>query len=270
MEESAFKVKFNFQNFLKEDIEETEYMRISEILNADAEIVRKLASDFSNSVRKHAKVMDKDHKYSSSIDRSSEGKVIFIGDSITSDRESFAHIAESVFSDVVGLVFINTGVSGWRTTEYLDDFYFKVLSHEADIAHVMLGTNGVRRSRFSYGKCNVSPAEFEKNITYILKALVENGTRTIISTLPPYDLTRDTYDTGNWTINENDFADYNNIIRKASKETGCILNDMQDVYKSYQPTELLLEDGVHLNGKGHYLLAEKVIGLIVGIITGKL
>ena len=164
------------------------------------------------------------------------------------------------------LEFIDAGVSGWRTTEFLDDFYFKVLSHEAQIAHVMLGTNGMRSSRFSYGKCNVSPSEFEKNMAYILTALCEQGAQTIVSTLAPYDLLADTYDIGNWTVNKSDYDEYNEIIAKSAGKQGCVVNDMRDVYAKYEPADILEEDGVHLNKKGHLILAEQVIEKMIKML----
>ena len=266
MQESEFKVRFNFQNFLKEDIDENNFERIGSILGIETVTVSNIASDLRKSVEKQARVLDEKRRYSSLADKSLTCKVIFIGDSITSDRESFAHIINSVFSSADGIKFINAGVSGWRTTEFLDDFYCKVLSCEADIAHVMLGTNGMRRSRFDYGKCNVSPEEFEKNIRYILRALSEHGTHSIISTLPPYDLCRETYSIGNWTVEKSDYEAYNDVIEKSSKMQGCVLNDMRNIYSDIEPKELLEEDGVHLNKTGHYILAKQVIGKLVEMI----
>ena len=267
MDESTFKVRFNLQNLLKEDIDEGDFNRIAGILDIDANTVEKLISGFRKSVENQAKVLDKGKKYSSLADENPESKVIFIGDSITSDRESFTHIISSVFSEIPGIKFINAGVSGWRTTEFLDDFHFKVLAHKAHAAHVMLGTNGVRRSRLCYGKCNVSPKEYEKNIRYILRALRENAVKTIISTLPPYDLGSETYDIGNWTINKEDYDEYNAIIIESSKYENCVLNDMRDVYSSFGHKEVLEEDGVHLNKQGHYILAEQVIERLIGILN---
>jgi lysophospholipase L1-like esterase len=266
VQESEFKVRFNLQNFLKEDIDEDNFERIGSILDIDQVTVRNIALDLRRSAEKQAGVLDKERKYSSFADKSLPCKVIFIGDSITSDRESFAHIISSVFSNQDRIRFINAGVSGWRTTEFLDDLYSKVLNCEADIAHVMLGTNGVRRSRFDYGKCNVSPEEFEKNIRYILRALAEHRTHSIISTLPPYDLGCETYSFGNWTVEKSDYDAYNDIIAKSSEMQGCILNDMRNIYSEYDPKELLEEDGVHLNKTGHYILAEQVIGKLAEMI----
>ena len=266
MQESEFKVRFNLQNYLKEDIDENNFERIGSVLGIETATVRNIATNISKSVEKQARILDKERRFSSFTDKPLSCKVIFVGDSITSDRQSFANIISCVFSSEDGIGFINAGVSGWRTTEFLDDFYFKVLSCKADIAHVMLGTNGMRRSRFDYGKCNVSPEEFEKNIRYILHALAEHGTQTIISTLPPYDLSRETYDVGNWTVDQTDYDEYNDIIIGSSKEEGCILNDMRTIYSKYDLKELLEEDGVHLSKTGHYILAEQLIGKLVEMI----
>lgn len=266
MDERALKVRFNLQNWLKEEIDESDYRRIGGALDIDENIVRNLVIGFSKSVARQAGVLDEEGKYSEVVDKARTDKVIFVGDSITSDRESFAKIIRRVFTEH-GLEFIDASVSGWRTTEFLDDFYFKVLAREAQAAHVMLGTNGMRASRFSYGKCNVSPSEFEKNMTYILTALCEQGAETIVSTLPPYDLLAETYDTGNWTVNKSDYDEYNEIIAKSAQSLGCVVNDMRDIYSKYEPTELLEEDGVHLNKTGHYILAEQVIEKMIKILN---
>ncbi|MBT3318648.1 MAG: SGNH/GDSL hydrolase family protein [Clostridia bacterium] len=267
MDENAFKVKFNFQTWLKEDIDENDYNRIGSVLNMDAGIVKSLIIGFDKSVAEQASKLDEDRVYLSQVDELLDTKVIFIGDSITSDRESFAKIIAKVFAEHSGLEFIDAGVSGWRTTEFLDDFHFKVLAHEAQIAHVMLGTNGFRRSRLSYGKCNVSPMEFEQNIGYILDALSENGTTTIISTLPPYDLNSETYDIGNWTIDTDDYEQYNRIIADSAAKHGSVLNDMRSVYAKHKAKDLLLDDGVHLNKVGQYILTEQVIKKLVKLLN---
>jgi len=176
MDESAFKVKFNLQNWLKEDIGESDYRRIGNVLDIDANVVEQHALAFEKRVTQQAEILDEGGKYSEAVDRARTSKVIFVGDSITSDRESFAKIIRRVFCQH-SLEFIDAGVSGWRTTEFLDDFYFKVLSRNVQAAHVMLGTNGMRASRLPYGKCNVSPSEFEKNMSYILTALGEQGAK---------------------------------------------------------------------------------------------
>lgn len=84
--------------------------------------------------------------------------------------------------------------------------------------------------------------------------------------MPPYDLCRETYDVGNWTINKNNYDEFNQIIMESGTKQGCIINDMRSVYVKYAAKDLLEEDGVHLNKKGHYILAESLIDKLIRLI----
>lgn len=267
--EQETKIRFNFQNWLKEDISESDVLRIGNVLNISENIITEHTQKYDRIIEAQAGLLDTNGRYSSLAERTHDDIIIFIGDSITSDRLSYANIIRKVFSYDHKLCCINVGVSGWRTTDFVDEFYLKVLSRGAKYAHIMLGTNDVRRSKFNYGKSNLSAGEFRDNLNYLLTALFKHNTSVIISTLPPYHLDTDTYINGNWTINQQDYNEFNEIICGCASRTDVIVNDMRDIYDSYHSKELLEDDGVHLNSKGHYLLADSVIEKLIIIMSKK-
>ena len=264
--EQAFKLRFNLQSWLKEDIGEYDYRRIGMALDIEESAAKSCLDSFGEIVREQAALLDADGRYIKAAPPGKEASVVFIGDSITSDRLSFAKVIRSVFSGNEQLRFIDAGVSGWRTTDFVDELYLKVLQEKVQIAHVMLGTNGVRRSKQPYGKNNVSPSEFRQNLAYILTALKESGAAVILSTLPPYDLSASTYRDGNWTIDRRDYDAFNDVILGLKGE-GVAVNDMREAYDVCEARELLEEDGVHLNINGHMILAQRVLEILVAVMN---
>lgn len=264
--EQEFKIRFNFQNWLKEDIDENDAVRIGKALNIDEDIVRECIADFAETVASQARLLDRKNRYSDAIDTNATQSIVFIGDSITSERLSFSKIIRQTFAGTHRLTFIDAGVSGWRTTDFVDELYCKVLGQKADAAHIMLGTNGIRRSRYSYGISNVSPDEFKRNLGYMLSALRDRNIKIVVSTLPPYHLEAQTYRDGNWTIDRGDYDAFNEAICAYEEKPNILVNDMRNVYGGFSAEELLEEDGVHLNIKGNALLAKHVIEKLINCL----
>ena len=86
--EYRFKIRFNFQAWLKEDIGEFDHARIGGALGIDPVFVKQCVAELRDIVSEQAARLDQDKKYSSQIDGRRNDTVIFIGDSITSDRLS--------------------------------------------------------------------------------------------------------------------------------------------------------------------------------------
>ena len=63
----------------------------------------------------------------------------------------------------------------------------------------------------------------------------------------------------NWIYDYEEMKEANRIVREVAAAYGAKLNAMEEVYKEYEPGELLLKDGLHLNEKGQYLLTKQVI-----------
>ena len=216
-------------------------------------------------MRSQARILDTNNKYSSDAEQTESRTILFLGDSNTSDRESFFNIIRAVFEGS-NHRFVDASVSGWRTTEFIDDINFYLLCHEADIVHIMLGTNEVRRINLSNGKSINSDSEYEKNIDFIISVLKARGTKIIMSTLPPYDLEKEAFETAKWTIDKENFDKFNVIIEEKAIQNECVLNDMRTTYQECRLEDILEDDGIHLNKKGQMLLAKKVIEKLIDLM----
>ena len=59
---------------------------------------------------------------------------------------------------------------------------------------------------------------------------------------------------------------YDEAIAVAAEVHGAALVDMRGVYKDYNAADLTIDDGLHLNGKGHTLLAGQILPKLMALI----
>ena len=132
----------------------------------------------------------------------------------------------------------------------------------------MIGTNDVRRIDYRRDVYFTSPLEFKKNMDFIVSSLVENGTKVIVSTLPPIfeERTKVQYDGYHTVYPQEDRILFNEIMINVAKEYGAVVNQMEHVYGQYTAEELTRDDGIHLNELGHELLAQNLLKVLLDMM----
>jgi len=195
-------------------------------------------------------------------------KIAFLGDSITSDRNSYLNIIKKAVEDM-DVEFFDFSVSGATTASMFAVARPDYTDVHADIAHIMIGTNDIRSIDDEIGYAITSATEFEKNVGYIVRELTKEGTKVIISTIPPIVLERAKahFTASKMIVREEDRVAYNAILEKIADKYGAVFNKMDEHYGKYPMEELTFADGHHLNEIGQEILTEQVAKRIVEVAS---
>lgn len=250
-------IKFNMQKLIL-DVPKRDALWLSRIFAAEEEEVRKLLDGFENAVWEQVKQIRK----SMDIPQVHGAKtIVFIGDSITSDRESYFNIIRKLYEDEKELRWIDAAVSGDKSDDAKMKFYERAMNFQPDIAHVLIGTNDMRESDDEDGESCISLGDYRKNLEYMVKRLKAGGVRVILSTISPVlnEGIRKRFPNDNWIYKEANIHAVNDIIEEVAAKFGAKLNDMRPVYDKYRVEEILFQDGLHLNALGQRLLTGQVL-----------
>lgn len=236
-----------------------DYNRLAKILNISEQDCRRIDEEFIHKNREAAQKLAAGERQALDALRQSgrKAKVLFVGDSNTSNRESYCNILRELFAAWDGMALIDTAVSGHTTQDVLNIFYTGVLQHQPDLAFIMLGTNDLRRLNDFTSKNLTSPAEFELNLRCIVERLAVESCKMILITVP-YIHNRDmarVLGEHNWLGVPEDVRKYNAVIRGIAADCRTSLADLHAELEAYDPREYLLPDGLHLNSRGHEILA---------------
>lgn len=263
-----FSIKFNLQKLLGFGIDDSDTARIAQVFNCPHELVDEVTMKYRLNNVKQAEIILRDSNSLDAIDKDSKKTIAFIGDSITSDRESYFNIIKLVFKNFKNIEFIDAAVSGDRTANALTNLHERVLKHKPQIASIMLGTNDLRKTNDNTGICATSIGEYERNLRHIIERLMQDEISIIINTLPPMDNNSFDYSYGEdyKKYDSTNLIQYNDVIRKLSSEYHLILNNLSEVYSKYTAKEILLEDGIHLNTLAQRQVAAHLFRKLVDLI----
>lgn len=177
-------------------------------------------------------------------------KVIFFGDSITSDNLGY----RQTVCRAAKLIGIDRSISGGTTATAIQLAHGTIQSEKPDLVSIMLGTNdSVGISSPFLGQ--VSLAEFERNVRAILCWAQESGAEVLLMELPPIHQARFDHcflPQAKYQSIEN-IARYNAILSSLAEELEIPLlrHEFADLDSA------LDRDGIHLSTFGHEILAER-------------
>lgn len=190
---------------------------------------------------------------------------VLTGDSIThgllhtqGERNYVDHLHELIRGDMgrVQDVVINTGISGWRTTQLLADFDRRVAAWKPDVVGLMIGTNDCSTAGVHPV---ISAQEFGVSITDFVQRVHALGAVPVLQTQPAIDVTR--------APERARIAEFAQAIRDVSEAQGTILVDQFARFTELGGGDLphaLLNDPFHPGAAGHAVLAleiARVLGL---------
>lgn len=183
-------------------------------------------------------------KYPCEIEKIRNKRVLFIGDSITSDnlgyRISVTRTAELEVYDAS----ISSGISPMM----LHDARVLTEKHRPDIVSVMVGTND---SVSIDGIPIVSITEYERNIRNIIKWARQSEAEVLLFEIPPIS-EKDFKEQCKTQTNEN-IQRYNAVLQQIAKDNGIELLSNAWI-EGYE--DMLEPDGVHLSVTGQELFSE--------------
>ena len=191
------------------------------------------------------------------VDPQKEFRLAFLGDSITSYRMSYRCIFNEIFSAYDNVVMKDFSISGLKVSDLFTAFYPGINDFGPNIATIMIGTNDMRITNDEYGYEHTPLDHFARDYEYLIKKLNDMGCTAVAITLPPFCMEKMEVALDGWKIlyKEDVMKRYDDVIADIAVRNNAPLVDMRDEYKKYDPYDITIEDGLHLNPKGHGILA---------------
>lgn len=251
-------IKFNTQRLMELERSDYDYEFLAGILNIKAEKTKQIIDGFESSLKTACEDISTKYVSDDFFNRSCT-KLAFIGDSITSEREGFFNIIRRFFQARGDIVFYDAALSAAKIADANDHLYLRVISKKPDIAHILIGTNDVRKHNVSYAKNNVSIHEYKNSLDYMMHILSDHQIRIIVSLLPLANNQGIDIEFGgrNWIYDCGDIEKYNDVIREVAYRYKALINEWQKDISD--PKEYLAPDGIHLNLKGSIQLAKGIL-----------
>jgi lysophospholipase L1-like esterase len=186
-----------------------------------------------------------------------------LGDSISSDRESYAKILNQYWREDPQRRFLDCAVSGDTTYNLLNRFYATVVNQSFDWVVLFIGTNDSRQLDDPARITFLSLEDYRRNLEYLTDRLLERGKRLVLVTLPPADNARfqafvpdfkQCYDAAH-------LEKANHFLRELAAKKGLGLADLAAAIQA-QKEEVLEPDGLHLNSTGHLILCRLLLDIL--------
>lgn len=263
----SFNFKFNLhKSIIPIGIDDHDYDRLKTVYGVSDEWMKQTVESISASNKEHAEILAK--KFDFEQLNKKPLKIVFFGDSITSDRQSYFNIMKIALQNCQNVNLVDMSISAHKSTDLFTALYPNMVGEHADIAHIMIGTNDVRQMDDDQRLHHTGPEEYEKNVSYVVSELVKDGTKVIITTMPPYSTEKSSvcFAENRALFLEEGRQLYNGILARVAEKYNVFLNKMDERYAAYTPEELTLDDGIHLNAIGQDILAEGVVESILTLI----
>jgi lysophospholipase L1-like esterase len=269
MFESAFNLKFNLHKAYTDiGISDEDAERLACVYGIDPEEIGGILEGFAQENQKNAKSIVQKHGLLG-VSPNIKKKIAYIGDSITSDRNSHQRIMQCILEPWTGIEMRDFAISGWKVSDVLTAYFPGIDAFAPDIAVMMIGTNDMRMTDDEFAYNHTSVGEFERDLDYVVKKLVKSGCRVILCTLPPFCMKKMTPSLPDWKIlyTPEGRGIYDKVIIRTAKDNGCLLADMREKYDAFDPADITIEDGLHLNAAGQTLLAGEIYGILKKLLA---
>jgi lysophospholipase L1-like esterase len=234
---------------------------IARIYGVKVKEIKKLEAGFDANISRLSENLKE--KMSKKPSLSSPCRVLAIGDSITSDRESYVKILNRLWEDDPNREMIDCAVSGHTTGDVINRFYSTAMNQVFEWAVIFLGTNDSRGLDDGSNIENISFDEYKQNIKYFTETLLKSGKKVIHITVPYVDneVQKEYFADTRWTYDLKRIDHNNEYIRELSKKLGTQVADLAVRLKDYEGN-FFEEDGVHLNGEAQSIICELLLDIL--------
>ena len=193
-------------------------------------------------------------------------RVVFFGDSITEQGAK-----DSGYIVLIGNMLkqkgldaqydlIGAGISGNKVYDLYLRMDSDVVMKDPSVVFIYIGVNDVWHKATS--GTGTDAVKFERFYTAIIRKLQQKNMRVILCT--PATIGEKKEYTNQ---QDGDMNYYSEIIRNLARKFNCQLIDLRSIFHEYDSQNnpdnkdrgILTRDGVHLNGKGNTLVAEKML-----------
>lgn len=178
-------------------------------------------------------------------------RVLFLGDSITSDNLGY----RGSVTRAARLAATDGSVSGGTSTLILHDAKMHIEKQRPDIVSLMIGSND--SVSIEWGELNqVSIGEYERNVREIVRWAKESGAEVLLFEIPPVVEERfEKNFSGQYKMQSNkNISEYNRVLKKIADDNEIQLRSNRWLSEDdgfYEP------DGIHLSVLGQEMFAEK-------------
>jgi len=197
-------------------------------------------------------------------------RVVFFGDSITEqaakDSGFIIQIGNMLKEKSLDAQYdlVGAGISGNKVYDLYLRMDSDVVMKNPDVVFIYIGVNDVWHKATS--GTGTDAVKFERFYTAIIKKLQQKNVRVILCT--PATIGEKKEYTNQ---QDGDMNYYSEIIRNLAKRFNCQLIDLRSLFHEYDAQNnpdnkdrgILTRDGVHLNGKGNTLVAQKMMDALL-------
>ena len=221
----CFVLRFNLENMVNPDtLDRTG--ALASIFGIDKAELEESIGYYEERLQELADTVNKD-RVQAAREKFSGKKIAFFGDSLTSDRLSYANIIKSL--NIFEKVDIYA-VSGSVSSQMIRSFVQKVKSDSYDFISMFIGTNDSALTDVDLPF--VSTAEFERNLSYAVKVIKDAEKQGIVFKLPHHNEKK-------LTNGKVITQDYNAILEGIAQCNGFDVIELNNIELCY------IDDNVH-------------------------
>jgi lysophospholipase L1-like esterase len=189
--------------------------------------------------------------------------ILAIGDSITSDRESYVRILNRYWQEDPSRRMLDAAISGDTSADLIKRFYSTVMNREFQWVVLFIGTNDSLQLDDQRRISVLSLDEYRRNIRFMTESLLARDKRLIQITIPPVDnlRVRRFFQDSNSVYTVEHIAAVNDFIRRWAGKNGYPVADLARAIEE-QEADVLEPDGLHLNSGGQRMICELLLDLL--------
>jgi len=247
--------KFNIHKMLGLIMDDYDLKTIARIYGVKLRALKKIEKSFEDNIASCVKELRTKLPQKKPLEK--PVRILAIGDSLTSDRESYMKMLKKLWKDDKSRDIVDCSVSGDTTYDLINRFYASILSEEYDWVTLLIGVNDAREPDDGSRVSNLSVGEYERNMKYLVESLLKRDKKLVLITLFQPDSTRlkQEFPENNWWYDKKRIEDANAVIRTLANEHGIPVAELGK--KLAEADEDYLEpDGLHMNLSAHMALCE--------------
>jgi lysophospholipase L1-like esterase len=254
-----FMHKYNLHKWLGLAIEDEDLGAIARIYGVKVTRLARIERGFRESIARLAASLPKRE----AKPLASPLTILALGDSISSDRESWVKILNRYWREDPNRRVLDCAISGDTTCNLLNRFYSTVLNQEFAWVVLFIGTNDCRQLNDPAHISAISLEEYRRNVEYLTERFVERGKRIVLVTLPPADNARlrAFFPEANSCYDPARLEATNRYLRELAARKGFAVADLAAAIQA-QHQDVLEEDGLHLNGTAQTILCRLLLELL--------
>ncbi len=241
-----FFVRFNLHNSISSSPLNVDVLK--PLLNYNENELERMLREIDDIQKSRAEILRKKHP--EAVGALTSKKVLFLGDSITSDNLGY----RGAVTQAAGLCGIDGSVSGGTSSMLLHSAKSYIEKEAPEIVSLMVGSNdsvSIEAEELN----QVSSKEYERNVRHMVTWTKKSGARILLFEIPPVvekrferSFSRQSKLQSNGTVKR-----YNGILERIASDAGIRLIPsrwLAENEDNYEP------DGIHLSFRGQEAFAE--------------